>query len=81
MVTADEQRALERENAEADARVWDNLQDMNAAMAEDLKGVTTATSERIAAAETAAADAAANAAERKARIEMPDRARVASASR
>jgi Ni,Fe-hydrogenase III large subunit len=81
MVTADEQRALERENAEADARVWDNLQDMNAAMAEDLKGVATATSERIAAAETAAADAAANAAERKARIEMPDRARVASASR
>jgi hypothetical protein len=78
MVTADEQRALQRENAEADAGVWDNLQDMNAAMAEDLKGVATATSERIAAAETAAADAAANAAERNARIEMLDRGEAVS---
>src|ERR1700730_2449595 len=37
MVTADEQRALQLENAEADERFWSSVQDMNAGTVEGHK--------------------------------------------
>jgi len=39
MVTIDEQRVLQRENAEADERFWAALQDMNASTAEGQRGL------------------------------------------
>jgi hypothetical protein len=37
MVTADEQRALQLENAETDAQFWSGIHDMNAGTVEDHK--------------------------------------------
>jgi hypothetical protein len=51
MVTVDDQRILQRENAEADAKFWEGLQGMNAGLAEGHKDVA-AKSARIAAAAT-----------------------------
>jgi hypothetical protein len=49
MVTPDEQRALQLENAKADVKFWDGLADMHAATAQEHKGLA-ATAERAAAA-------------------------------
>jgi hypothetical protein len=69
MVTIDEQRTLQRENAEADARLWEGLRDMNAEQAEGHKEIA-AKSARIAAdAEKGAAEAAARAATAKDRLD------------
>jgi hypothetical protein len=69
MVTPDEMRDLQRENAEADARLWEGLQGMNAGQAEGHKDVA-AKSARIAAdAEKSAADAAAKAVKAKERLD------------
>jgi hypothetical protein len=57
MPTADEQRQLQKENAEADERFWSSLQHMNAAMAEDHKGLLVKTQNTIAKSEDAAKDA------------------------
>jgi predicted Zn-dependent protease len=48
MVTADEQRALQLENAKADAQFWDRMADMHAGTAADHKGLA-ARAERTAA--------------------------------
>jgi hypothetical protein len=69
MVTIDEQRALQRENAESDEKFWAALQGMNAEQAEGHKELA-AKSARIAAdAESRAADAAKRASVAKDRIE------------
>jgi hypothetical protein len=69
MVTIDEQRALQRENAEADAKFWTGLQGMNAEHAQGHKDIA-AKSTRIAAdAEARAAEAAAKAAKAKERLD------------
>jgi hypothetical protein len=69
MVTPDEMRDLQRENAEADARLWEGLQGMNAGLAEGHKDVA-AKSARIAAdSEKRAADAAAKAVKAKERLD------------
>jgi hypothetical protein len=72
MVTADEQTATQRANAEADARFWDSIARMNADTGEDHKALI-ATAERTAARNEAkranAAEHAAKARERIARIE------------
>jgi hypothetical protein len=63
-VTIDEQRELQRENAEADARLWEGLQGMNSELAEghkDLAAKSACESERRAA---EAAEKAAKAKER-----------------
>jgi hypothetical protein len=68
MITIDDMRAVQRENAEADEKFWSGLQDMNAGMAEGHKEVA-ANSARIAAdAEAGAAAAAEKAAVAKDRI-------------
>jgi hypothetical protein len=61
MPTADEQRQLQKENAEADEWLWSSLQDMNASMAADHKELA------------AAADAAANADRAKERLAKIER--------
>ena len=67
--TIDDMRAVQRENAEADEKLWSGLQGMNAEQAEGHKEVA-AKSARIAAdAESRAADAAAKASVAKDRIE------------
>jgi hypothetical protein len=69
IVTIDEQRMLQRENAEADARLWEGLHDMNAEQAEGHKEIA-AKSARIAAdAEKGAVEAAARAATAKDRLD------------
>jgi hypothetical protein len=62
MVTVDEQRALQRENAEADARIWTSLQDMNAEMAKGQREVAAMASKAAAGAEAGAVEAAEKAA-------------------
>jgi hypothetical protein len=71
MVTIDEQRASQLENAEADEKFWTGLQDMNADQAEGHKGLAALASRKAGEAEAGAADAAKKAAiakERRGRI-------------
>ncbi len=68
MVTVDEQRELQRQNAEADAKFWESLEDLNRATAEDNKGLAEMASRTAATAETVAQDAAKKAATAKERI-------------
>jgi hypothetical protein len=68
MVTADEQRALQLENAEADAQFWSNFRDMNAETVEDHKGLVAQAERKIADGQSATANAAANADIAKKRI-------------
>jgi hypothetical protein len=71
MVTADEQRALQIENAEADVQFWSGIRDMNTATAEDHKGLAAKAAEAITSGEVSAAQAdihAKEAADRIARI-------------
>jgi hypothetical protein len=72
MVTADEQRALQLDNAKDDARLWSAMQDLHAAQVEGHKDLV-ATAERVIADNQAAAAKAGErtqaASERIARIE------------
>jgi hypothetical protein len=69
MVTPDEMRDLQRENAEADARLWEGLQSMNAGQAEGHKDVSAKAARIAADAEKSAADAAAKAVKAKERLD------------
>ena len=75
MVTPDEQRALQLDNAKADAQVWDTLADMHGDTVEGHQGLI-ASAERTktaaAAAQAKAAQQAARAKDRVARIERGD---------
>jgi hypothetical protein len=72
MVTADEQRALQLENAKADAQFWDNMTGLHASTVEDHKGLVAVAERKIASREAeraTAAEHAAKARDRVARIE------------
>jgi hypothetical protein len=68
MVTVDEQRELQRQNAEADSKFWETLEDLNHATAEDNKGLAAMASRTAVNAEAEAQDAAKKAATAKERI-------------
>jgi hypothetical protein len=69
MVTADEQRALQLENAEAEARFWEHLHSMSQEQVEDHKWLVALAECKITDGQSAASDAAAKAAIAKERIE------------
>jgi hypothetical protein len=58
MVTMDEIRALQRENAETDVKFWSGLQGLNTDFAEGNKALAVIAASKAAAAETLAKDAA-----------------------
>jgi hypothetical protein len=66
--TPDEQRALQKDNAEADERFWSNIQHMNAATTEKHKDLLASTQSAIADGEAAAKDAGAKAEHAKERL-------------
>jgi hypothetical protein len=68
MVTPDEQRALQLENAEADARFWESMRDMHQATADDNKGLATTVETTIASAQAGAETAGAKAEAAKERV-------------
>jgi uncharacterized protein YhaN len=68
MATVEEQRELQHQNAEADAKFWESLKGLNQATADDNKGLAEMASRTAADAETAAKDAAKEAATAKKRI-------------
>ena len=57
MVTAEEQRAVQKENFTGDERFCGAMQDLNAASAEEHKSLTAATEAKLKGHESAAADA------------------------
>jgi hypothetical protein len=61
MPMPDEQRQLQKENAEADERFWSGIHQMNAATTEKRKGLLVSTQYAIADSEAAAKDAGAQA--------------------
>jgi hypothetical protein len=69
MVTADEQRALQLENAEADERFWSSLHDMNQEQVDGHKALAASVKSKIAAGQTEATKAATNAAAARERVE------------
>jgi hypothetical protein len=69
MVTIDELRALQRENAEADEKFWTGLQGMNTELAEGHKEVAAKSARLAADAEAGATAAAEKASVAKDRIE------------
>ena len=69
MVTTDEQRALQREKAEADAKVWAGLHDKSAEMATGQRGIAALASGKAAELEALAKDAAEKAAAAKDRLD------------
>jgi hypothetical protein len=73
MPTADEQRQLQRENAEADERVWSSLQDMNASTAAEQRELIAAAERSAATGEAAAKDAGERAARARERLAKLDR--------
>jgi hypothetical protein len=73
MVTPDEQRALQLENAKADAGQWDRLHGMHAATVEDHKGLAATVASTIAKVEGHAAEAASNAKAARGRVERIER--------
>jgi hypothetical protein len=73
MVTADEQRALQLENAKADAAVWSSLHGMHASTVEDHKALAAKVTDIMAQNEAAAAEAASNAKAAQNRIERIER--------
>ena len=73
MVKPDEQRQLQRENAEADARFWSGHSDMLKSNAEDQKGLAKTVSRTIAELEAGAADAAVRADTAKERLAKIER--------
>jgi hypothetical protein len=58
MVTPDEQRGVQEENASDDERFWDVMRDVNAASAEGYKGLIASTETKLKESERSAADAA-----------------------
>jgi hypothetical protein len=60
MVTPDEQRGIQEENASDDERFWDAMQGLNAATAEDHKRLIASAEAKLKESERAAADAAEN---------------------
>jgi hypothetical protein len=73
MVTTDEQRALQLENAKADADFWNRLSDMHGATAADHKGLAARAERSAAEGEVERAKAAEHAARAKERIERIER--------
>jgi hypothetical protein len=69
MVTPQEQQALKLENAEADARLWSTIYDMNAGTVEDHKRLVATAQHAISNGQAGMADAAAKAASAKDRVE------------
>lgn len=69
MVTADEQRSLQLQNAEADERFWASVRDMNQATVDEHKGLAATVERKIANGEAAATAAAEKAAAAKDRVE------------
>ena len=57
MVTAEEQRAVQEENAKDDERFWDTMRDLNAASVEEHKSLIAAAEAKLKGHESAAADA------------------------
>jgi hypothetical protein len=68
-VTDDDIRAVQRENAEADARFWGTFHDMNADIAEGEKGLAALASRKAAGAEAQAKNAGEKAAIAKDRLD------------
>jgi hypothetical protein len=68
MAKIEEQRELQRQNAEADAKFWGSLEGLNRVTAEDNKGLAEMASSTAANAETLAQDAAKKVATAKERI-------------
>jgi hypothetical protein len=73
MVTADEQRALQLENAKADAQFWDRMADMYGGTATDHKGLAARAERTAAEGEVERAKAAEHAARAKERVERIER--------
>ena len=73
LVTADEQRALQLENAKADAQFWDRVADMYAGTATDHKGLAARAERTAAEGEVERAKAAEHAARAKERVERIER--------
>ena len=73
MVTADEQRALQLENAKADAQFWDRMADMHAGTAADHKGLAARAERTAAEGAVERAKAAEHAARAKERVERIER--------
>ena len=69
MVTIDEQRALQRENAEAVEKFWAGLQSMSAEMATGQRGLAALASQKAADSEAMAKDAAEKATAAKDRLD------------
>jgi len=69
MVTPDEQRAVQEENARDDERFWGGIRDMNAAGVEGHKGLIASAEKEIAEQAASAAQAAERAAAAKERLE------------
>jgi len=69
MVTPEEQRTLQLENAEADERFWDGLHDMHQESAEGHKQLAANAERKVTENEAAIANATAKKAEAKKRIE------------
>lgn len=73
MVTFDEMRALQRENAQADQKLWSMVHEGHAAQADELKALAAVIAKQIAQAEAGAMDAADKLASAKGRIEALDK--------
>jgi hypothetical protein len=69
MVTVEEQRALQLENAQADEKLWAGLHDISQGLVDGHKALKARVDQTIATNEAAAADAAVNVAAAKDRIE------------
>ena len=72
MVTLDEQRALQLENARSDERWWETIHDMHAGTVADHKGLATTVERKVAEGQAGMVDAAAKrevAKERRERLE------------
>lgn len=73
MVTPDEQRQLQRKNAEADAGFWSDMSEMNQEQADGHKGLAAMAQKASVKSEAAAAEATARAEAAKERIAKIDR--------
>jgi hypothetical protein len=73
MVTPDEQRTVQLENAKVDAKQWSDISELHVATAEDYKGLAAKVANTITTAEAAAASSAANAKAAQERVERIER--------
>jgi hypothetical protein len=69
MVTPDEQRSLQEENAKADEQFWSSLRDMHAEKVEGHKGLVATVERAIAAGQAGMAEADAKTAAAKERLD------------